>query len=61
MDKIAFKDNLTNPFTKTLQAWVFDSHRDVYGVRCTPSLLKASGRFLGFKPCIVKHIARFVM
>ena len=47
MEKIAFKDNLEDPFIKTLQAWVFGSHRDVYGVRCNPSLLKASGRFLG--------------
>ena len=39
MEKIAFAENLANPFTKTLSTRVFDGNRDSIGVRCISSIL----------------------
>ena len=38
VEKIAFKENLMDPFTKTLSIRVFDGHRDTLGVRYVPSM-----------------------
>ena len=35
VEKIAFEDNLANPFTKALKTKVFDSHVYNIGLRCT--------------------------
>ena len=35
VDKITSKDNLADPFTKTLKTKVFDSHLYNIGLRCT--------------------------
>ena len=37
--KIPFKDNLTNPFSKTLRRRAFDGHRDNIGIKCLRSIL----------------------
>ena len=35
VEKIAFEDNLADPFTKALKTKVFDSHVYNIGLRCT--------------------------
>ena len=35
VEKIAYEDNLVNPFTKALKTKVFDSHIYNIGLRCT--------------------------
>ena len=37
--EITSKENLADPFTKTLSTRVFDRHRDSLGVRYVPSIL----------------------
>lgn len=39
MERIAYAENLTDPFLKTLFTRVFDGHRDSLGVGCVPSML----------------------
>ena len=39
MTKIASADNLTYPFTKSLQTKTFDRHVEGMGVRCVASWL----------------------
>ena len=39
MERIAYAENLTDFFLKTLFTRVFDGHRDSLGVGCVPSML----------------------
>ena len=39
MERIAYAENLTDFFLKTLFTRVFDGHRDSLGVKCVPSIL----------------------
>ena len=48
--KIAFVENLVDPFTNTLFTRVFDGDRDSLGIKCVPNILQGEQEIVGIEP-----------